>query len=360
VLRSLARKLIGAVAYRVSERRAVGLLTAACAASPAWTRAALRVPHLESSLDALRLDAADLESALERARKQAAGRPLFVLTDRADLRRLPIAGATWIEGVGDLPAVDGPIGVVLLIEDDIELLSILDELDRVAGCSYYTPRRTLPPARYFQRNRAARAALAKTRRSGGERSHFDPAHMENIMQAIEVTREVPGDYVEIGVYRGDSAYAALTYLREASIRRRSWFFDTFDGFSYDAAAASKDAQWAGTHGDTSLDRVRKSLSEFRDCRIERLEIIAEELPAEIDRIACANVDVDMYDASLAAVHKVAARLALGGVIVLDDQGHTPHTAGAFRAARHFLGSEAGRPFVPVHLASGQMFLVRTS
>jgi hypothetical protein len=360
VLRSIARRIIKRLAASCTERQASGLLNTACEGSDAWSRAVQRVAHMQSSVYVARLDESDVESVLKVSRKAVPDDRLYVLTDRPELRRLSVSPATWIDDVGQLRSIPGKKGVALLIDDDTSILSLLDELDRIPDCAYFTPKRILPPARYFQRNRYAKAALIRAEKTADERSHFHVAHFETLMQAVEVTRNIPGDYVEIGVYRGGSAYAALAYMEEASVQRRSWFFDSFDGFGYEGAAASKDAQWKGTHENTSLEFVRGALRGFRDCRVERLEIIADELPPEIRQIACANVDVDIFEASLAAANKVAARMTPGGIMILDDQGHTPHTVGAYRAAQQFLASELGRSFTAWHLNSGQMLLVRNT
>lgn len=353
-MRQLIRRFIQSVTSKLSERQVIGLLTAACESSDTWTRAALRVPHLASSLTVSRLSDDDARETLRRAAAKFPGVKVCALTD---CRRFRTLEAFWINNADELRSIDGPKVLVLLIEDDTALPAILRTVDQIPDCDYFTPRRILPPARFFHRSRAAKSACVRALATTAERSHFDPAHFETIMQAIELTRNIPGHYVEVGVYKGGSAYAALAFMEAAGIVRSSWFFDTFEGFVYDAALSSKDATFRNTHADTSRDTVRAALAEFPAARVEKCEIIGQDLPNEIDRIACANVDVDMYEASLVAMRKIAARLSPGGIIVLDDQGHTPHTAGAYRAAVEFVSSNAGLRFMPIHMASGQMLLV---
>lgn len=45
-------------------------------------------------------------------------------------------------------------------------------------------------------------------------------------------------------------------------------------------------------------------------------ILEDDLPH--DEIAVANIDVDMFETILAALTKVAPRMVLGGVILLED------------------------------------------
>ena len=81
-------------------------------------------------------------------------------------------------------------------------------------------------------------------------------------------------------------------------------------------------------------------------------------PAGIDRIAVCDIDVDMYEAVTAALEKTADRIPPGGVILIEDQGHTPNIAGGFLAVRDFLATEQGRRFMSWNLTSGQALLVR--
>lgn len=358
MLKEIARSLVKRVCRLFSEQQVIGLLTTACQASDAWVRAGTRVPHLEECLQASRLDKSDVDKVVRRAAKKHPHHRLFLLSDLPELRRIGVESGTWIEDLAAVRKHSGDKVVALLLNDDETIPAVLREIDEIDRCVYITSGRGLPPARYFHRNRAAQAALLASARTSSQRSHFDLVDFENIMQALEITRNIIGDYVEIGVYRGGSAYAALAYMREADLLRRSYFFDTFQGFNYQTAVRSKDADWAGTHEGTSLERVRAALAEFDNAHVERLEITNEDLPAEIERIAVANVDVDMYEAVLESLRKIAPRLAPGGILIAEDQGHTPGLAGAFRAVQEFLASEEGRRFMPVHLSSGQMLMIK--
>ena len=176
-----------------------------------------------------------------------------------------------------------------------------------------------------------------------------------------MTRAVPGDYVEIGVYKGTSARIALNYFDRSSIRKQCWFLDTFEGFRYDASGDSPDAVWFDTHRDVNLEEVTRLLSGFKTPHtILKRNIITDPLPDGIGDIALCNVDVDMYEAVVAALQKVAARIPVGGVIIAEDQGHTPLLLGGYAAAKDFLATDAGRGFVPIQLSSGQMYMVRVA
>ena len=165
---------------------------------------------------------------------------------------------------------------------------------------------------------------------------------ENIAQALQATRELTGSYVEIGVYKGSSAYFALDYMERAGIRRQCYFLDTFSGFDYEQAASSSDRTWVNTHTQASRDDVEQFLSGFKTPhRVIRNNIITEALPSDIRDVALCNVDVDMYEAIIAALIKVAPLVMVGGIVIAEDQGHTPLLVGAYAAVRDFLDSAEG-------------------
>lgn len=102
-----------------------------------------------------------------------------------------------------------------------------------------------------------------------------------------------------------------------------------------------------------------ALSRFKTPhKVIRNNIITDALPPEVREIALCNIDVDMYEAIAAALAKVAPLMIVGGIIIAEDQGHTPLLVGAYVAVRDFLDSAEGKKFLPIEMMSGQMFLVK--
>ena len=189
-------------------------------------------------------------------------------------------------------------------------------------------------------------------------THFDVRDFGNLLQLIRETRHLPGDYVEIGVFRGTSATVAATYMMLTDDPRNMYLLDTFEGFSYSAAQSSPDAVWSGTHKETSVSFVAEVLETTGMApHIRKLDICAEELPSEIRAISLVNIDVDMYEAVRDALNKVRPRMANGGVIMCEDYGHTPGTCGANMAVNEFIASH-GQDFIKLYLESGQMCFIK--
>jgi hypothetical protein len=211
-------------------------------------------------------------------------------------------------------------------------------------------------------NRYANWAMQRTWQKADRLSHLIPIVHENICEAIELTRNVPGDYVEVGVYLGGSACTALNYLDAiGSKNRKAWLLDTFDGFNYLEANESPDALWVGTHGllggPGTIAFIKETLADI-DCEFELVEtnICTKPLPESIQLISVANIDVDMYEPTLAAYMKVAPLIQSGGIIIAEDPASTPGTYGALVAMHTFLESPAGRRFKAV-FKMGQYFLI---
>ncbi len=173
------------------------------------------------------------------------------------------------------------------------------------------------------------------RESYSNHPYFDAGDFCYLFQSLYLTENLPGAYVEIGTYKGDSARAVLSFMNKSGIKRRTFFLDTYEGFSYDAAKNSPDSLWNDTHKDTSMNFVKTRLEEFDGYELIRTNIITDEMPSKIKEIAVCNVDVDMYEAVGAALERVLPLIVSGGVIVAEDYGHTPNLYGAHLATDEF-------------------------
>ncbi len=224
-----------------------------------------------------------------------------------------------------------------------------------------------PPVWTKQPFHAISACALDSYNEAGERLGHDPfmgpeVHAQ-LCQAAELTRDVAGDFVEVGVFSGSSALTALTHMRNIGLRRRCWLLDTYSGFTYKAATKSPDIIWSGTHlmdPDKTMSRIEGLMQNTgQDVRVLHNEICADELPEEMGTIALANIDVDLYEAVAAALRKVGAKMARRGVMVVEDPTSTPGLYGAYLAMTEFLESALGRDFIGVRTTT-QYFLIRVS
>ena len=176
-----------------------------------------------------------------------------------------------------------------------------------------------------------------------------------LMQAIDATRHVQGDYVEIGVFSGSSALAALLYMQRIGIKRRCWLLDTYAGFNYEASKKSPDIKWYGTHnswgkvtfqGTEAVERIKRLTQHTsQEVHPQEFNVCVDDLPADIEHIVMANLDVDIYEGTLRGLRILAPRMVDGGIIATEDPTSTPGLYGAYYALHEFLESEEGKDFI---------------
>jgi hypothetical protein len=194
-------------------------------------------------------------------------------------------------------------------------------------------------------------------------SHLNIKVHENICEAIDLTKNLTGAYVEVGVYKGGSALTALKYLKCEEISREVYLLDTFNGFDYKEAELSSDFIWSGTHKLYGADETMKAIKNILDdvnypFNLVKSNIITDNYIDNIDKIVVANIDVDIFEATMAALNKLSPKIVNGGIIILEDATSTPALYGAFLAMKDFLQiNPIGIEFIPI-FKEGQYFLLR--
>ena len=188
--------------------------------------------------------------------------------------------------------------------------------------------------------------------------------LEATVEAVRycVARDVPGAFVECGVWRGGSLLAMVLTLQELGVEDREVYgFDTFEGMTeptehdrpHDggpgAAEEWREARergerpWSGLFGADvfDLDSVRATVagSGYPAERIHLVQGAVEEtVPgAAPDGIALLRLDTDWYESTRHELEHLYPRLADGGVLIIDDYGHWQ---GARRAVDEYFGPVA--------------------
>ena len=192
-------------------------------------------------------------------------------------------------------------------------------------------------------------------------SPFSMTSPERLLALRDAVRHVcrhgiEGDIVECGVWRGGSMMAAALTLLECGARRQIHLFDTFEGMPPPAAAdrdltgvsaatllAAEQRESGDTWAFSPLDQVRANLRStgypaelvrFVPGRVE--ETIPEAAP---ERIAVLRLDTDWYESTRHELEHLYPRLAVGGVLIVDDYGHWQ---GARRAVDEYLAASGAR------------------
>lgn len=192
---------------------------------------------------------------------------------------------------------------------------------------------------------------------------FKPGHglgldANYLLQLVKQQTNVEGDFVEIGCFNGSSGCLMLNYLNRINFKGKFYFIDVFEGFNYQEALESGDVKWKYTHITDGLKIVRERLSK----RYSNIEVIKRNICEinslkELSQISFANVDVDIYEATLAALQRVDEKLVINGIIVCEDCGHVPSISGAYAAVSEFYYLNKDK-YLLLHLESAQALLIK--
>lgn len=168
------------------------------------------------------------------------------------------------------------------------------------------------------------------------------ARMYGLYEAINyvVKNNIPGDFVECGVWKGGcSMIAGLTLRNAGDSGRRLWLYDTYSGMTQPtvkdvqaggASAAlpvwrkSKQENGANDWNYASIDEVKENMMStgypeentiLVQGKVE--ETIPDRAPGEI---AVLRLDTDWYESTYHELKYLFPKLSPHGVLILDDYG----------------------------------------
>jgi O-methyltransferase/8-demethyl-8-(2,3-dimethoxy-alpha-L-rhamnosyl)tetracenomycin-C 4'-O-methyltransferase len=142
--------------------------------------------------------------------------------------------------------------------------------------------------------------------------------------------QVPGDFVETGVWRGGACIYMRAVLKVFGIRDRCvWVADSFAGlpkpdFERYPAQDRGDMHHTFKELAVSLETVQENFRKYDllDDQVRFLKGWFKDSlpPAPIDRIALLRLDGDMYASTMDALQALGHKVSPGGFIVVDDFG----------------------------------------
>ena len=167
-----------------------------------------------------------------------------------------------------------------------------------------------------------------------------PERVASLCHAIEYVtrRELPGEVVECGVWRGGSMMAAaLALVHFKDTARSIYLFDTYEGMTsptqtdkrvgLDLLASAMLAGVPRSHhlwGISSIEEVKANLRST-GYPAEKLHFIKGPVERTIpdhapDQICLLRLDTDWYDSTRHELVHLYPRVRAGGVLILDDYG----------------------------------------
>lgn len=211
-------------------------------------------------------------------------------------------------------------------------------------------------AQYHERHERALAAtgMGSTDSAMRRLRHF------GIEQAVRHAVRIPGDAVEVGCYRGLSAWQAADAFRRMGKKLTFHLCDSFEGLSefqpVDFPPGWKiDEARLQKHFACSEEEVQANLAEF-DFIVTHKGWIPAQFPAlENMRFCYAHIDVDLYQPTRDSVEFIWPRLSTRGVLLLDDYG-TCNFPGARKAIDEFFARR--KDFFLFEQPAGQAVLLK--
>jgi len=167
-----------------------------------------------------------------------------------------------------------------------------------------------------------------------------------------LTRNIPGDFVECGVWQGGSCMLmALTVLSAQAEPRPVWLYDTFAGMTEpgdeDRIASTGQAvseRWHPGWWAAGTDLVRKNLA-LTGYPEEMFQIVEGDVCKTLDlrkpeNCALLRLDTDWYASTKKELEVLYPRLSRGGLLIIDDYGHF---SGSRQAVDEYFEGKPDRP-----------------
>jgi O-methyltransferase len=178
-----------------------------------------------------------------------------------------------------------------------------------------------------------RTAPASTREEGRDwppeaETMIGMARLDNIQACVTdvIERQVPGDLIETGVWRGGATILMRGILRaHRDTNRVVWVADSFQGLpkpsgKYEADLG--DPHWRFSELAVSADKVRRNFERYGllDEQVQFLEGFFQDTlaSAPIERLAILRLDGDMYESTIVALRALYPKVVPGGYVIVDD------------------------------------------
>jgi hypothetical protein len=177
-------------------------------------------------------------------------------------------------------------------------------------------------------------------------TRMPPERAWGLYQLAAMIKNVPGNIMEVGVFRGGTA-KFLTLL--LGLERQFFFYDTWEGIP--VVAEKHDAPvLLGQFENTSLEKTKEFVGDH-----PHYHFIKGIFPKTfiLSKFAFVHIDVDTYETTMAALNTVYELMETGGVIVVDDFGKL--YKGVKEAALEFFSR---RIETPISLIPEQGFVVK--
>jgi O-methyltransferase len=151
-------------------------------------------------------------------------------------------------------------------------------------------------------------------------------HLYSIMEEIR-DRNIPGDLVETGVYKGGTSMIMAYCNKEFKLNKRQWLCDSFKGCP-DPTKTILGRHPDEAHGEGDFACDQQTVAEnFRKYDLitpnlvwvpgwfeDTMPVIAK----QIDQISLLRFDGDLYSSTLDVLNNLYPKVVSGGFVIIDD------------------------------------------
>jgi hypothetical protein len=148
---------------------------------------------------------------------------------------------------------------------------------------------------------------------------------------LELTKDIPGDVLELGVFRGSGVFAWLKMLDYQGLNRRVYGFDIFNSDLLLSGIETKDRNVMSSlfqeRGFSPVGYEYILRTQLRNTGFLNFDLVAGDIFDTIPdflsknpgfRAAVINFDMDTEDPTYFALEQLWERLVVGGVLIFDE------------------------------------------
>ena len=168
--------------------------------------------------------------------------------------------------------------------------------------------------------------------------------LANLRQVTEfvITHNIPGDMMEVGVWRGGACIFMRAILKAYGITDRIvWCADSFEGLPEPDLVSFPQDKGSDHHTydslKISLEQVKSNFEKY-DLLDDQVKFLKgwfkDSLPhAPVEKLSILRLDADMYESTTQALVYLYHKLSPKGFLIVDDYGVLPPCADAIHDFR---------------------------
>jgi len=180
--------------------------------------------------------------------------------------------------------------------------------------------------------------------------------LENVYELAKniEKHKLEGAFVECGTWKGGAAATMAVVAHRYGDKRKTWYFDSFEGMPEPTQEDKKEKGKRGGVEDLAGDALKASVSDVEELVFKKLKLSRENnviikgwfqdtLPQkkkEIGSIAILRLDGDWYESTKVCLEELYDQVVLGGYVIIDDYGAW---AGCKQAVHEFFNKRNIKP-----------------